>query len=1117
MRNKLIIILMFFCGVLFSQDNTFIRTFNVAGMNGGLALAVMEDGGFVGTGQHSHNGGTCYTYVYRIDECGNILWFNLYNSGGGGVSIDATSDSGVVISASNGNVIKIDQDGIPEWQRTFSPSFGGYVTSVIQTSDDGYLVGSQSGYLAKLDPVGNVIWGANLSGGAIHALGEFLNGDFMFYKYTNSDVHLGRVSSSGSLVWERIYYSGSSQDSHNDWSGEALIDTNHNTIIAASNTSLVGDGGVLVTQFDYNGNLLASNGFSSPGSGGEFVRSIDLTEHGGYIIGGGAYGFNTSAANVSQIPGLPPDNLSGRDILLFKVDTNINFQWSSVIGCSGSEKAIGVRTNKDNGYTISAYTDGAFFSAQSFDPLFIKTDSLGQVGCQQYSPILDQNSVTISPSTPSYFSPMTISSSSGMPSYFSISPSDYYMCLDCSTTPFFTISDTTLCVGDTTWFVNTSTGLICNQNWFVDGILISGPADSVPFVFSTPGLHNIKLETSCGATYVDYEIDFYVNNLKLYVTNISDYNSYEISCNGFNDGFIETYATSPFPPVIYNWSTANQDSLNQYNLYAGTYNLQLTDEFGCVFDTVFILLEPSSIISSYTVPIMNGYNVNCNGGQDGFIDLSVSGSVPVYSYQWSNGDTIEDINGLSAGTYSYVVTDQNGCITSDTIEIIEPTINIQESAVDVSCFGATNGSVSVNVSGSTAPYYVFWDNNINTTLVSSGTYIYQIVDSIGCVYFDSLIVSEPDSFLVTEGVVDVSCNGFNDGSISLVISGATPPFVVNWFGANIINAQAGTYNYTIVDSNNCYFSEIAIVNEPNQVDVLNQVVDPSCGNTNDGSVSLQISGGSSPYSVDWGGSNPNSLGIGSYVFVVTDDNNCVDSNTVTLTSVSNIQVVSEITQISCNSFCDGSIDLTITGGVSPYAVDWFGVNPAFLCEGSVSYEIVDAVGCYYAENFQIISPDSVELSISQLGMQLEANASGGVAPYSYEWFNDFGSLVNSQTVNITSNGSYYCIAIDVNHCQSDTVEYYYSETSIEDLGVTNLNIYPNPTDNILNIEFESVIENDFSLYFIDVLGQKIMIDRIEKFKGNYTYKLDLQRFSQGIYIFELRSGSEIYNKKVIKK
>jgi len=765
--------------------------------------------------------------------------------------------------------------------------------------------------------------------------------------------------------------------------------------------------------------------------------------------------------------------------------------------------------------------------------------------------------------------------------------------VDCPVTSF---EPTNICLDET------SQGTLCGPDnmstytWYDSlGVIVGNDQCLNVNTTGTYILETAPLVECTQATLLTFDFIVYPQIYISYL--LSDYNSNNISCNGHNDGSIEVDVNGGLPPYNYNWSTINPNSADQYNLYEGSYDLQVTDSKGCVFDTTFVLIEPTplqttiSAISNYngyhiscndysdgsinisasgSVPgytflwnngettqtisgisagiysvdvtdssfctastyfnvidptlleslyilsEINGYNV-CNGAQDGYIDLLVSGSVPGYSYQWSNGDTIEDINGLSAGTYSYVVTDQNGCITSDTIEIIEPNINIQESAVDVSCFGATNGSVSVNVSGSTAPYYVFWNNNINSSLVSSGTYIYQIVDSIGCVYFDSLIVSEPDSFIVAENVVDVSCNGFNDGSISLVISGATPPFVVNWFGANIVNAHAGTYNYTIADSNNCYFSEIAIVNEPNQIDVLNQVVDPSCGNTNDGSVSLQISGGTPPYSIDWGGSNPNSLAIGNYVFVVNDDNNCADSNSVTLTSVSSIQVVSEITQISCNSFCDGSIDLTITGGVSPYTVDWFGVNPAFLCEGSVSYEIVDAIGCYFVENFQINSPDSVELNISQLGMQLEGIASGGVGPYSYEWFNDFGPLVNSQTVNITSNGSYYCIAIDVNHCQSDTVEYYYLETSIENLGVANLNIYPNPTDNILNIEFDSVNENDISLFFIDVLGQKICIEMIEKFKGNYNYKFDLQSFPHGVYILELRSGSEVYNKKIIRK
>ena len=604
--------------------------------------------------------------------------------------------------------------------------------------------------------------------------------------------------------------------------------------------------------------------------------------------------------------------------------------------------------------------------------------------------------------------------------------------------------------------------------------------------------------------------------LQASVQSINNYNGFDISCFNFTDGVINLSVSGSVPPYTYSWNTLDT-SVDLINIGAGNYYVAIEHNNGCVDSLDIYLSEPTPLQTTIILSDINGYNI-CNDGQDGFIDLTVSGSVPLYSYVWNNGDTTEDLGNLGAGSYYYTVTDQNGCITTDTIEITEPILNIQESVTDVSCFGGINGSVLVSVSGSTAPYYIFWDNNINTSLLSAGTYSYQIIDSIGCSYNDSLIVSDPDSFVVIENITNVSCYGFNDGEIVLDVTGATPPYIVDWFGFSTINMSAGTYNFTILDSNNCAYSEIAIVSEPNPIDVLNQVVDPSCGNTNDGSVSLVISGGTPVYSVDWGVNNPNSLAIGTYEFVIIDDNNCLDSNSVTLIAESNIQVIADVTEISCKSFCDGTIDLQINGGVAPYIVDWFGLNSAVLCEGIVFYDLIDAVGCYYSESFLMVPPDSVELIINQIGgMQLEANASGGVSPYSYEWFNDLGSLVNSQNVNITSNGNYYCIAIDANHCQSDTITYFYSETSINDSEVSNFNIYPNPTNDYLTIEFESINEQNYSIYLVDLLGQKILLDRIDKYKGNYTYKLDLIEFAQGIYILELKSENKIYNKKIIKK
>ena len=1122
MKKNSFILLLFvlICSSLFAQQNTFIRTYNLSGMHGGLALAVMEDGGFVGTGQHSENGSTCKIYVYRIDECGNIIWFNLYGSGsGGGVSIDATSDEGVVIAADGSKIIKIDASGNPEWERNYSIC-SGYMTSVIQTSDDGYFAGGQTGILLKLDNQGDIIWSADISGNYVHALDEFPNGDLMYFSWDGSTIWLGRVTSNGVLVWEREYYSGSSSsDGHNTWGGEALVDTERERIIVASNHNSA-SGGVLVSSFDYNGNLVAMNSFGSSGS--DFVRSIDIADDGGYIIGGGSYGLNTSANNVTQTAGVTPESLSGRDILLFKIDTNINFQWASVIGGANSEKAIGVRTNKDNGYTISAYTDGSFFNADYFDPLFIKTDSLGRVGCQQYSPVLTQMPYTTTINSTSSFILVSSNSTQISSTFTSINPSDYYMCLDCSTTPFFTISDTTLCVGDTTWFVNQSGGLICNQNWYVDGVIISGPADSVPFVFNSSGIHNIKLETTCGNNYVDYNLDFYVNNIKLYVTDTSEYNGYEISCFGNNDGFIETYATSPFPPVQYNWSTSNPAQSNQYNMTAGSYNLQLTDDYGCVFDTTFILVEPTQIISSYSVPILStaGYNLLCSVDQNGSIDLTVSGSVPsstvpYYSYQWSNGSQSEDLFNLSAGVYHYTVTDLNNCVTSDSVIITAPTLDIQQNINHVSCHNGIDGSISLSVSGSASPYYVFWDNNIDPSLLVAGSYSYQIIDSIGCVYLDTLIVNEPSPYVVSENISHVSCYGLNDGSISLSVSGSTPPYTIDWFGVSTNNMYAGTYNFTILDANQCPYSEIAIINQPNPIDVTFGISLPHCPYSNNGEIGTSIVGGISPYNENWFGFNPSSLTVGTYDYVVTDSNGCSDTSVLNLVSESDMYIVEESIDASCKGFCDGLTDLVVSNGISPYTINWLGVNPDSLCVGVHYYEIFDSLGCLYSDSVLITAPDSINASISQVGNLLTVNATGGVPPYSYNWFSQTNQLGTGDTLLVSGFGNYYCIAYDEQHCQSDTVVFLYSVSSLDNLYLSDLSIYPNPSKNIVNIEISSIDKIDLKVSIYDVFGRNIFYDFEENIKGMYSKQVNLSYYSKGVYLLKVDTGFGVIFKKIV--
>ena len=646
-------------------------------------------------------------------------------------------------------------------------------------------------------------------------------------------------------------------------------------------------------------------------------------------------------------------------------------------------------------------------------------------------------------------------------------------------------------------------------NYYWNNGQISEDLDSL-----TAGTYNVIITDSIGCSTSEAIILDEPSPLLL-ADSISNYNGYNISCFGYNDGAINLNVSGSVPGYTFLWSngSVNQDLTG---LSYGTYNVIISDSNLCSVSEVYNLIAPTIIEVTPIISEINGFNV-CNGENNGFIQLFINGSVPNYNLQWDNGDTSLLIDSLSAGMYYYSIIDQNGCYVYDTIQINEPSIIIQEIAANVSCYGGSDGSVNVNVNGNTSPYYIFWNNNIATGSLPSGTYNYQIIDSIGCIYYDSLMISEPDSILIVKNIVDVSCFGENNGNISLDISGSTPPYNINWFGVDTNNLIAGTYNFTIVDSNNCLYSEIAIVSEPNPIDVLCQIIDPSCGNTNDGSVQLTINGGTPNYNIDWGNINPNALSIGTYNYVVNDANNCSDSNSVSLVAESNIQVVSSVNNISCNSFCDGSIDLQINGGVTPYNIDWFGYNANTLCEGLFYYEILDNIGCTYTDSFNIYMPDSVSLIITQNAMQLIANASGGTPPYSYQWYDDNSSLNSGQITNITTNGNYYCIAIDSNNCQSDTINYFYSETFINEGNISSVDIFPNPTLNSVSIQFLCNENQSISIYLTDLLGRKILIDSRFNFIGKYKNKINLSSYSNGMYLINIQTNNQNLVKKIIKK
>ena len=153
-----------------------------------------------------------------------------------------------------------------------------------------------------------------------------------------------------------------------------------------------------------------------------------------------------------------------------------------------------------------------------------------------------------------------------------------------------------------------------------------------------------------------------------------------ISCYNANDGSIDLYPTGGSPAYNYAW-TPTQAGSSIGNLAAGNYDVIISDANGCLFDTTFNITNPDSIsISGVISQYPNSWQISCEGCYDGWIDVTSSGGVGNLTYEWTNGSLSEDISDIPAGSYTIVVTDQNGCINDMTFILDQPLAVVMSNA-----------------------------------------------------------------------------------------------------------------------------------------------------------------------------------------------------------------------------------------------------------------------------------------------------------------------------------------------------------------------------------------------------------------------------------------------------
>ncbi len=564
-----------------------------------------------------------------------------------------------------------------------------------------------------------------------------------------------------------------------------------------------------------------------------------------------------------------------------------------------------------------------------------------------------------------------------------------------------------------------------------------GPATT--FNGLTPGNHIISVEDAAGCA-LDSTVTINEPDSMTFDVTVT-----HIDCFGSDNGEIDVVATNGGTPG-FNYAMDSpggpySGTTNYPGLTPGAHILSVEDANGCTKDTSITINEPTDLSTSAVLT-----PATCNGGADGAIDLTVSGgTLPIISYSWNpGGQTTEDISGLTQGDYIVTVTDNNGCTEIDTFTVVENLpIIIADSVVNVSCFGGSDGSIDITITGGNPPYGPYaWSHGPTTEDVSglpADTFIVVVNDSLGCTNSDTFIVTEPTGMAIVGAITDVTCRDSTDGAIDITVSGGVTPYQsYAWQPGgqsteDISGLAAGQYIVTVTDSNGCTQNDTFDVAEPNYVTITGIITQPTCDGDTDGAIDITPAGGTAPYGpFDWNSgmfTTEDITGIdsGQYIVEVLDVNGCYGTDTFNLTDPDPVSSTAVIGLASCNGGADGSIDLTPAGGTPPY-VSFSWDNGATtedisgLTAGQYIVTVTDSLGCTGVDTFNVSENTPIVIADSITDIQCNGNStgavdvtvSGGVPPYaSFDWNSGFAA---TEDISGVPAGQYIFTVTDNVNC-----------------------------------------------------------------------------------------------------
>jgi gliding motility-associated-like protein len=527
--------------------------------------------------------------------------------------------------------------------------------------------------------------------------------------------------------------------------------------------------------------------------------------------------------------------------------------------------------------------------------------------------------------------------------------------------------------------------------------------------------------------------------------------STNVTCFGLNDGTATAVPSGGTAPYTYLWTGPGSfasSSSNITNLIPGTYNVTVTDFIGDFVNGSAVITQPAAALSGSTVVT----NVSCFGGSDGAVNLTVLGGTAPYTFLWSNGATTEDISGLTSGNYTVVITDSKGCTANAAGNVTQSPSALSgsiTSQTNVSASGGNDGSVTVDGSGGTPAYQyklgsgIYQVSGTFGTLIA-GSYTVTVQDINLCTFDVAVTITQPVNILTGSitSQTDVACFGTSTGSVTVAGSGGVAPYEYKLDAGSYQSSgtfgalAAGTYTVTVRDALlNVFDVNITITQPASSVGgSITSQTNVLCFGNNTGSVTVEGSGGTSPYqyklgAVSYQGSGTfGTLTSGSYTVTVQDANLCTFDVPVTITqpALAFTGNITTQTNVLCFGSSDGSVTLTGAGGTTPYQYSLNGgpyqLSGTFtgLTVGTHDVTVIDANLCTASVPFTITEPliIAVDPVVTNATCPDEPDGSitliitGGTQPYNVIWSD--GTSTQNRT-GLTA-ATYSLVATDINGC-----------------------------------------------------------------------------------------------------